>query len=619
MKSRIAITAIMLVALLGTVVPACTPRVEEAADGYVAVVPAVLQAGSPQAVSVALFKGQSPAAGRVTVALLKDGKEIALSRSNINGKGTIQLNVPAVPEGEYQIVVQGASFQDEAKVKVENNFLVFVETDKPIYKPGQTIHIRVLTLNSELKPVTESVTVEVMDAKGTKIFRSVPKTDDYGIANVDLPISTEPNLGVWKINAVTPKAKTQLDVRVEEYVLPKYEIKVNLPKEWFLPNEVVKGKVAAEYSFGKPVKGDLEIKATRYVGQWQQYATFNVPIDAEAEFTIPAAGYVAGVPAAGGQGNVRLDFTVVEKSTGYQEKTSKLLTVAQSSLILQIIPSGAVFKPGLPFSLMVISKAPDNKLVDTQVRVRITYFDKDLKQIGNEEKTVNTSGGKALLEITPKSESVALSINASAPGASADRAVEAGYSPTGNFIHLEQISQGVPNLGDKIRFKVYSTSEAVNFYYEVVSRGRVVFTDYTKGSELSFATTPQMAPSSRLLVYQILPNAEVAADYLPFKVNAEYPQKVKLELSSPEAKPGDELKINVETEGEARVGIAAVDKSVFILAENRLNLQQVFDELEKLYMKPQAELHEVDIFQGVTSRGAKEIFRDAGVIVMTSK
>ena len=51
----------------------------------------------------------------------------------------------------------------------------------------------------------------------------------------------------------------------------------------------------------------------------------------------------------------------------------------------------------------------------------------------------------------------------------------------------------------------------------------------------------------------------------------------------------------MQTEGPAKVGLAAVDHSVFILAENRLNLEQVFAELERLYMQPQAELHEARV------------------------
>ncbi len=146
----------------------------------------------------------------------------------------------------------------------------------------------------------------------------------------------------------------------------------------------------------------------------------------------------------------------------------------------------------------------------------------------------------------------------------------------------------------------------------------MVFTDFTQSDKISFQTTPLMTPSSKLLVYQILPNSEVAADYIPFKVAAEYPHSVKAQFSEEVARPGEGLKINIETEGKARVGIMAVDKSVFILAENRLNLQQVFDELERLYMKPQAELHEVSIYNGIANRGAKEIFDDAGVVVLSN-
>jgi len=56
------------------------------------------------------------------------------------------------------------------------------------------------------------------------------------------------------------------------------------------------------------------------------------------------------------------------------------------------------------------------------------------------------------------------------------------------------------------------------------------------------------------------------------------------------------------------------------LAENRLNLQQVFAELERLYMQPQAELHEAEPLPGpIVIQGARETFQDAGLTVLTDK
>jgi CD109 antigen len=177
---------------------------------------------------------------------------------------------------------------------------------------------------------------------------------------------------------------------VEEYVLPKYEITVELPKEWFLINEPIKGKIKAEYSFGKPVTGELKIEALKYVGKWQTYSTFSKAIDGEVEFELPAASYVTGTPAGGGQGNIQLNVTVEEKSTGYVEKTSRLLTVAQSSMNLQLIPDSAVFKPGLPFGILVVTETPDNRPVDAKVDVTVTYSNSKFETIKTDNKLAET-------------------------------------------------------------------------------------------------------------------------------------------------------------------------------------------------------------------------------------
>ncbi len=615
---------LMAMAVVSGLVPACQPV--EAASSYVAILPKVLHSGRTEAISLALFAGDKLVKDNVEVTLLKDGKKVASAKQTVDGKGTVSLDIPKVADGKYEIQVKGGAFSDKASINVEKSFIVFLETDKPIYKPGQTIHMRVLTLDPELKPTVEPVTVDVLDAKGIKIFHTGVTTDDYGMANVDLPLSPEPNLGVWKISVITEKARNQLDVRVEEYVLPKYEVKVDLPREWFLVSEPIKGKIGAEYTFGKPVKGEVKIVATRYVGQWQQYATLTKEIDGQIDFELPAVQYVAGTPASGGQGNVQLDITVTEKSTGYVEKTSRLLTVAQSAVNLQLIPEGSVFKPGLPFNVLVVTETPDNRPVDAKLAVTITYMNEKFEDFKTENKDISTARGKALLELIPPAEAIALSIEASeltpvssVQPAQASIVLQASYSPSGNFIHLEQTTEGTPQVGQKIAFKVYSTDRAVHFYYEVLSRGTVLFSGYTTSSDIAFSTTPLMAPTSKLLVYQILPNAEVAADYLPFQVEAAYPQSVSAEFSKQEARPGEDLQLNIKTEGRAKVGIAAVDKSVFILAENRLNLQQVFDELERLYMEPQAEIHEVSFYPTYTVPGAQDIFKNAGVLVMTNK
>ncbi|MBE0480809.1 MAG: alpha-2-macroglobulin [Dehalococcoidia bacterium] len=616
-KSTVWFAFFLIPILLVSMMPGCA-RNAQAATGYIAVIPSVLHSGGQEAIAFTLFDGDELVRDRIEVSVFKDGKRIARTVRWIDGKGTVLVDLPEVEQGEYEVRVKGSGFQDAAPVRIEKNFLIFLETDKPIYKPGQTVCIRAVTVDADLRPVSEPFVLEVMDAKGIKIMRAELSTDRFGMSTFKLPLSAEPNLGVWKIKATSGKGNAQLDVRIEEYVLPKYDVKVDLLKEWCLVTETVKGSVTSEYSFGKPVKGELVVKASRYVGEWEQYAIFTGEIDGQAEFEIPAVRYVTGVPSAGGLGNIMLEVTVKESATGYEQTTTKLLTVAGSSLNVQVIPESQIFKPGLPFSFLLVTTTPDNSPVDRTVNVDIRYLGEDFGEAGREEKTIQTVNGKSYVEITPPAKAVAMIIEANSGDTWSSRVVEAGYSPSGNFIHLEQLTSGIPQIGDKLEFKVHSTKEAVNFYFEVVSRNKVIFSSHSKSNLISFTATPQMAPSARLLVYQVLPNSEVAADYLPFKVEATYPHNFSVEFDRDEARPGETVDLEIQTEGESKVGLVAVDKSVFILAENRLNLQQVFEELERLYMQPQAELHDFSIYNGFEQSGAKEIFDRAGVVVLSN-
>jgi CD109 antigen len=636
-----------------------TPLVDERADGYLVTAPRTLRANGVETVSFALSNGTRPVNSLVKVALTdKSGKPVAEgSEWVLNGRGGVPIRLGALAAGDYTLGVSGNGFTDRATVRVEDGTILFLETDKPIYKPGETIRIRLVALDVNLRPVATTATVEAQDAKGIKVFKKTVSTDAFGMATLDLPLSTEPNLGVWKLRAAVGESvggnrATQLDVRVERYVLPKYEVKATLPKDWALVSERITGTIAAEYTFGKPVKGELEVVGMVYRGAWQQFGKATLPIDGSATFELPAAGYAAGSPGNAGSGGARLDITVREEATGYEETTSKLLTIVSAPVTLRLVPESQSFKPGLPLSVLVIAEGPDKSPVEANVTLTIGAQDAKYSMLPNDTRQVRTTNGAALLEFTPHKDAVMLSIQSSATVAGVSGrtggvplTMRAAYSPSGAFVRVEQATRGALKVGDTARFAITATKEARSFYYEVVSRGKVVFSDQTDEREIAIALMPYMAPEARLLVYQILPDSEVAADWVSFKVEGSLPQRVTVTPEHEEVKPGAELDVRVQTEGAARVGLVAVDRAVFILAENRLNLQQVFGEIERLYAAPQAEAHAsepggggrepVPVPGGAApggvvgpgpagmgsqiNPGAKEAFQGAGVVVLTNR
>jgi CD109 antigen len=608
--------------LIGILSSACGGDSKTSVDSYVALAPRVLRSGEAETVSLTVFSGSRLASSDVSVTLSKDGETVAQGSARVEGKGTVGLDVPVDASGEYELAVSGNGFTETATVQVQDGTLLFIESDKPVYKPGQTVMMRVATLNSELMPLSVPVTVEISDAKGNKVFKQAVTSDQYGMASLDLPLSNEPNLGVWKIAAQAGDTRTELDVRVEEYVLPKYEVAVELSKTWFLVDEPISGGLTATYSFGKSVNGEAKISATRYVGVWEEFATVTVPVvDGQADFEIAAAGYVAGVAEAGGNGNVQLDIMVEERNTGYAEETSELVTVAAAPLTIQIIPESPAFKPGLPYTFLVVTETPDGQPVDAVVSLDTSFGDENYNIVSDEHSTVSTARGVATATLTPPADASRMWVSAATGNAYGYKEVAAAYSPSGNFIHVSQLPPTELSVGTEARFHVESTSEARAFYYEVVSRDRVVFTAYTETPDFAFEITPQMAGASKLLVYQVLPTSEVAADFIPFEVEAIYPHDVSATFNEEESQPGEQVTVDIQTQGPAKVGLAAVDRSVFILAENRLNLDQVFAEIERLYQEPQAELHDAEFFfSGPTLiPGASDTFANAGMLVLTNK
>ena len=412
-----------------------------------AIAPQVLRSGQTENVSVSLFDRDGPAQGIVRVSLETNGRESADASGLILGTGSIALSVPDLPKGNYRLRVQGPGFQDTTTLRVESGSSLFLETDKPIYKPGQKVMMRLLTVGPELRPLTGEVVLEVQDAKGSKVFKKTAETNEFGMATLDMPLSSEPNLGVWKITARTADTNTEVDIRVEEYVLPKYEVSVELPKEWVLANEKITGRIDAEYTFGKPVQGEVEIVASRYVGRWEEYATITREINGSDSFELPAVGFVAGVPGARGMGNVNLDVTVREKSTGYEETTTRLVTVANTPVNLHLVSESRVFKPSLPFSFLVVTETPDNKPVDARVSVDLTYMGERLQRQERQTHHVTTRNGTAVLTVKPPEGVVALAAEARTGEAHAALAMQASYSPSGSFIHVTQEGPGALAVG----------------------------------------------------------------------------------------------------------------------------------------------------------------------------
>lgn len=587
-------------------------------DGHMVMLPRVWRAGEITQVGFTLFAGDELGRGGVRVSLLDAGRSLVKAEGVIAGKGTVALHVPDVPAGEYQVEVMGPGFKESASVQVEPGTLVFLDVDRPVYRPGQTVLMRVFTLDSSLMPASAEVEVEAADPTGIRVFRCTVVPDEFGMASLELPLSEDSNVGVWQFTAVVGESSTQLEVRVDECLPPKFEVEVVPSRSWFTTGEPIQGTVSAVYGYGRAVRGHMEVRAWRYEGVWEEYAIYAGPIDGVGSFSLEPVLEVRDVPPDAESGDVRLDVKVVEDVTGYEQTASQVVTTSPDPLRIKVLTENAAFKPTLPFSFLLVTETPGGEAVQSAVVVETVYYGEDGGRVGMERQQVETKGGSALVHLAPPARAARMEITASTGSVVGRKVLPAAYSPSGSFLHVEQFGSPSLHIGDAAVFNVQTTGDSRTFRYEVVSRDRVVLTDSSSG-DVQFRVTPAMAGTCRLLVYQLLPSGEVVADNLPFSVEGEYPQDVTMSLSTEEALPGAAVELRLRTEGEARVALAAVDHSVSVQAGSRLNLRQVLAELERLFRPPQAGLLEVDGVGPLLIPGAQDAFAEAGLLVLSDK
>ena len=598
---KLPMALILLLFVLTIPLSCCIQHESERGGGYfLLTAPKILSLGEKGSLSVV-------SRGEVSLEVLvkKDNREVLNKKVKVDGKKEIPLEL--VEPGEYLVIVKSRDFEGRDTIRVVDRPILIIETDKPIYKPGQDVKLRIISLGPMMNPLSKEIEISVFDSKNIKVFRKKARTDEFGFYELSFPLSEEPNLGRWRVEVKSGDSLSSVEFRVEKYSLPKFGISVELSKSWFLPDESIRGVVKAEYSFGRAVKGTLEIRAMRYVGKWEEYFRGKSEINGEAEFRVPPVKYTTGTFSGRGMGKVLLNFTVTEKDSGYSQSRTEIVEIPEKPVLVQIIPSDLSFKPGLPLKTLLITENPDNSPIDVELEVKARYYTE--KGLREDKFSVKSKKGKAILSITPPEDCTYLEILAYIRGELySKKEMFPYYSPSGSFIHIEQVSDGVPRIGEKVEFRIYSTSSGGTIFYEVINVwGRVLESGSTR-EVLKLKVTPEMYPEFKVVVYQITPSLEVAVDYLPVKVKG-LEEILEVSFSKEEVEPREDVKLKIKTDGVAKVGLTLIDKSLVFLEESRLNLEQVLEELERVYMEPRYEVH---------FRSSKEVFSEAKVMVISN-
>lgn len=133
-------------------------------------------------------------------------------------------------------------------------------TDRAIYRPGQTVHYKVVyyhrsTDNTTYPELVNNTSIDVIlrDANFKEVVRTSKKTDHLGAVNGHFVLPEGGLAGNFTI--LVNNNLGQYNFSVEEYKRPKFEVKIETPKEIVTLGKEVQLKASAKYYSGVPAEG----------------------------------------------------------------------------------------------------------------------------------------------------------------------------------------------------------------------------------------------------------------------------------------------------------------------------------------------------------------------------
>uniref|UniRef100_A0A803TPR8 Alpha-2-macroglobulin n=1 Tax=Anolis carolinensis TaxID=28377 RepID=A0A803TPR8_ANOCA len=466
------------------------------------------------------------------------------------------------------------SFWSRKTVLVQNlDNLVFVQTDKPIYKPGQEVMFRIASMDENFHPLNGK------DPKRNRLFQWQNVELKVGLVQLSFPLTSEPKQGTYKVVVKKPSgSNVEQTFEVKEYgKTPLMPVDESIIIDSFLG-----------YTYGKPVPGLVKVQICRpYSSPWNDCygkeseavcKEFSGEADGQGCLTRVVQTSLFQLKRSGYKMNLRVEGTIVEEGTGMELNGSAFTDITRTLSKATFENLDPYYKPGIPFQGQVklvdgTNQPITNGTISIQVGAKKTnYTTNDQGQVQFSIDTTNFTGDSIWIKAKYKSTPYCYDRNWEFPSHhEAYFTAFYFYSPSRSYLHIESVSKTLnceQNQAVRVHYVLnldVIKDEKIVFHYLVMAKGNIVYDGTYDLPELLKKGNVHMAPVAHLLVYTILPNGELLAHSADFVVENCFSNKVRLWFSDSVGLPASKTQLHLAASEGSLCAVHAVDKSVFIL------------------------------------------------------
>jgi uncharacterized protein YfaS (alpha-2-macroglobulin family) len=194
-----------------------------------------------------------------------DQQEVASKPADQQGLLDTSLN-QAKPENVAVLATSGDQFAINTPgawnlgVGPDRNLKGYSYTDRPVYRPGDTVHFRTIVRAESTSgyqiPQERELRLELRDPQSYQtIWQQTVTLSDMGTAHWDYAIPTDATLGFYYLQMQSGQDRyiEGVSFSVEDYKKPEYQVKVTAMTPRVLQGQPIKAMIDARYYFGEPV------------------------------------------------------------------------------------------------------------------------------------------------------------------------------------------------------------------------------------------------------------------------------------------------------------------------------------------------------------------------------
>ncbi|KAG8573862.1 hypothetical protein GDO81_008889 [Engystomops pustulosus] len=294
------------------------------------------------------------------------------------------------------------------------------------------------------------------------------------------------------------------------------------------------------------------------------------------------------------QYKIHVSVTVITDSgSDFVEAELNDIYIVKSPYKILFTRTSRYFKPGMPFDLMVMVTNPDGSpaknipvVVENQDKVNGKTQDDGISRL-----KLNTALKDKSMKITVKTAVPQLHNNLQASG----EITVTAYTPMSgqdNYLHIG-IENNVqePRKQLFINFNIFNSdakvqSQITHFTYLILNKGRIMRAGKMKRTNQALVTmqlyiTEDFMPSFRIVAYYFV-DKEIVSDSLWVDMVDRCMGTLLLKGERDSGRPQDQIKLTLQADVNATVGLVAVDKGVFALnSKYKLTQSKIWDIVEK--------------------------------------